>query len=97
MIIKIAWKNLIHKPWNTGLCIILLAFGVGIISLLILMQYQLEQKFSRDLNNIDLVVGAKGSPIQLVLSAIYHLDAPTGNISLAEARKVMDNPIVKEK
>jgi len=96
MIIKIAWKNLIHKPWNTGLCIILLAFGVGIISLLILMQYQLEQKFSRDLNNIDLVVGAKGSPLQLVLSAIYHLDAPTGNISLAEARKVMDNPIVKK-
>ncbi|MEM6964647.1 MAG: FtsX-like permease family protein [Bacteroidota bacterium] len=96
MITKIAWKNIIHKPLNTALCISLLTFGVGIISLLLLMQHQLEQKFSRDLNNIDLVVGAKGSPLQLVLSAIYHLDAPTGNISLAEAKKIMNNPMVKE-
>jgi putative ABC transport system permease protein len=56
----------------------------------------LQQKFQRDLQEVDLVVGAKGSPLQLVLSAIYHLDAPTGNISLAEAQKVMDNPLVKE-
>lgn len=96
MIAKIAWKNIIHKPLNTALCISLLTFGVGIITLLLLMQHQLEQKFKRDLKDVDLVVGAKGSPLQLVLSAIYHLDAPTGNISLAEARKIMDNPMVKE-
>ncbi len=96
MLPKIAWKNLIHKPLNTALCVSLLMFGVGIISVLLLMQHQLEQKFERDLRDIDLVVGAKGSPLQLVLSAVYHLDAPTGNIKLAEARKVMDNPIVEE-
>lgn len=96
MIVKIAWKNIVYKPLNTALCIGLLTFGVGIISLLLLMQHQLEQKFRRDLKNIDLVVGAKGSPLQLVLSAIYHLDAPTGNISLLEARKIMDNPMVAE-
>lgn len=96
MIGKIAWKNLIHKPLNTALCVCLLMFGVGIITLLLLMQHQLEEKFQRDLKDIDLVVGAKGSPLQLVLSAIYHLDAPTGNVKLAEARKIMKNPMVKE-
>jgi len=96
MIAKIAWKNIIHKPLNTALCISLLTFGVGIITLLLLMQHQLEQKFRQDLQDIDLVVGAKGSPLQLILSAIYHLDAPAGNISLAEARKIMDDPMVKE-
>ncbi|MEL6357607.1 MAG: ABC transporter permease, partial [Bacteroidota bacterium] len=96
MLLKIAWKNIIHKPLSTALCISLLLFGVGIISLLLLIQYQLEQKFERDLQNIDLVVGAKGSPLQLVLSAIYHLDAPTGNIKLAEARTIMENPLVGE-
>ncbi len=96
MIAKIAWKNIIHKPLNTALCIGLLMLGVGIITLLLLMQHQLEQKFRRDLQHIDLVVGAKSSPLQLVLSAIYHLDAPTGNISLAEARKIMDHPMVEE-
>ena len=96
MITKIAWKNIIHKPLNTALCISLLAFGVGIITLLLLMQHRLEQKFKRDLQHIDLVVGAKGSPLQLILSAIYHLDAPSGNISLAEARKIIDHPMVQE-
>ncbi len=96
MLGKIAWKNIIHKPLNTALCVSLLTFGVGIISLLLLIQYQLEQKFKRDLQNIDLVIGAKGSPLQLVLSAIYHLDAPTGNIKLADAHKIMDNPTVEE-
>ena len=96
MLGKIAWKNIVYKPLNTALCVSLLLFGVGIISLLLLIQHQLEQKFARDLQNIDLVVGAKGSPLQLVLSAVYHLDAPTGNIKMADARKIMENPMVQE-
>jgi len=94
MISKIAWKNIIHKPLNSLLCIILIVFGVGIISLLLSIQQQLEQKFDRDLKNTDLVIGAKGSPLQLVLSAVYHLDAPTGNIKLEEAEKIMKNPMI---
>lgn len=96
MLGKIAWKNIAYKPLNTALCVSLLLFGVGIISLLLLIQHQLEQKFARDLKDIDLAVGAKGSPLQLVLSAVYHLDAPTGNIKLADARKIMEAPMVEE-
>lgn len=96
MLGKIAWKNIIYKPLNTALCIGLLLLGVGIISLLLLIQHQLEQKFAQDLQNIDVVIGAKGSPLQLVLSAIYHMDTPTGNIKLADARSIMDDPLVEE-
>ena len=96
MLGKIVWKNIVYKPMNAALCICLLLFGVGIITLLLLIQNQLEQKFQRDLKQVDLVVGAKGSPLQLVLSAIYHLDAPTGNINLGEANKLMNSPQVKE-
>jgi len=96
MLGKIAWNNITYKPLSSGLCICLILFGVGIISLLLLIDHQLEQKFERDLRNIDLVIGAKGSPLQLVLSAIYHLDAPTGNIKLSEAKEIMNSPIVEE-
>lgn len=40
---------------------------------------------------INLVVGAKGSPLQLVLCSIFHLDNPTGNIKLSDARKISGN------
>ncbi|MEM6344382.1 MAG: FtsX-like permease family protein [Bacteroidota bacterium] len=95
MLRKIAWKSIAYKPLNTALSVSLILFGVGIISLVLLIQSQLEQKFERDLEDIDLVMGAKGSPLQLVLSAVYHLDAPTGNIKLAEARKIMNQPMVE--
>src|SRR5690606_34972197 len=36
----------------------------------------------------------KGSPTQLILSSIYHVDNPTGNIRLHEARALAANPMV---
>ncbi len=88
MFLKIILKNLFHKPLGTTLSVALLSLSTGIISLLLLLQHQLEQKFENDLRGIDLVVGAKGSPLQLVLSAVYHVDAPTGNIPMEEVEKI---------
>ncbi len=96
MIWKIAWKNIVFKPLNSIVCLILLLFGVSIISLLLTIQHQIEQKFEQNLNGVDIVIGAKGSPLQLVLSAVYHLDSPTGNIKLSEVEKIMDNPMIEE-
>lgn len=94
MILKIIYRNLLHKPWNALLSLLLLTLSVAIISLLMLANEQVKQKLDKDLHNIDLVVGAKGSPLQLVLSAIYHVDAPTGNIPLEEAEKIADDILV---
>ncbi len=96
MIWKIAIKNLIHKKLNTLLSVSLLAFSVGIIGLLLLMQDTIEHKFQNDLKDIDMVIGAKGSPLQLVLSAVYHMDSPTGNIKIAEAKKFVESGAVEQ-
>jgi putative ABC transport system permease protein len=94
MILKIAWKNILHKPLSALLSWVLLTASVAIISLLLLLQDQFQQKFERSIEGVDLVMGAKGSPLQLILSAVYHLDAPTGNIPYADAQKWMKNPMV---
>ncbi|MBX2921900.1 MAG: ABC transporter permease [Chitinophagaceae bacterium] len=96
MLAKLILRNLLHHWGSTLLSMILLSTGVGIISLLLAVNKQVEDKFNRDLKNIDLVVGAKGSPLQLVLSAVYHLDAPTGNISKEEAEKLLTNPMIEQ-
>lgn len=82
----LSWKNLLSKPLALLLSLVLFALGVGLISLLLLVNRQLEEKFERNLAGIDLVIGAKGSPLQLILSSMYHVDAPTGNISIQEVR-----------
>jgi putative ABC transport system permease protein len=48
--------------------------------------------FERDLAGIDLVVGAKGSPLQLILAGVFHIDVPTGNIPLAEVQALQAHP-----
>src|SRR5688500_4592009 len=84
------------RPLNTALSLILLALGVGTIVLLVLVVSQLEERMQRDARGIDLVVGAKGSPMQLMLSGIYHLDAPTGNIPLSAVGVLAKNRMVRK-
>ncbi|PTB96047.1 hypothetical protein C9994_09030 [Marivirga lumbricoides] len=89
-------KNISHKPLNSFLCILLVALGVGIISLLSHAQIQISDTLSKTAQRTDIVVGAKGSPLQLILSAIFHVDSPTGNIPLKEAQKLSKNPLVEQ-
>ncbi len=85
-LLQLSWKNLSDKPLSMLLNIVLFALGTGLISLLLLLNTQLQEKFDKNLAGIDLVIGAKGSPLQLILSSMYHVDAPTGNISIGEAK-----------
>ena len=95
-LLTLSWKYLSFRPLSTGLNAILLAFGLAIITVLLLVQHQFEQKMTRDAAGIDLVVGAKGSPLQLILASVYHIDFPTGNIKMEEAQRISRNRLVKQ-
>lgn len=96
MIAKLAWKNIWFKPLNTILSVILLTSSVAIITTLILVEKQFEEKFTKNIDGVDLVMGAQGSPLQLILSSVYHVDAPTGNISYDSAKVWMQHPFVEK-
>jgi putative ABC transport system permease protein len=84
------------RPLATALNLLLLALGIAMITVLLLVSAQLEERMGRDARGIDMVAGAKGSPMQLVLSAVFHLDAPTGNIPLDDAVALARHPAVKK-
>ena len=95
-IVKLSWKNIISSPLNTALSLLLMTLGVGIISLIFLLNNQIKQQLQSNLKGIDAVVGSKGSPLQLILSSVYHIDNPTGNIPYKEAVKIENNPLVEQ-
>ena len=72
-----------------------MTFGITVISLLLLLNKQLDDQFRKNIKGIDMVLGAKGSPLQLILSSIYQIDSPTGNIPLEEAERLTRNPMIK--
>ncbi|TIX51680.1 ABC transporter permease [Alteraurantiacibacter aquimixticola] len=92
--IRLVLAYLGENRLTSALNVILLAIPVAMLVLLLQFARQSEERFLAGAEGIDLVVGAKGSPLQLVLSSVYHLDRPTGNIPLAELERLRSNPLV---
>ncbi|MCB9205126.1 MAG: FtsX-like permease family protein [Flavobacteriales bacterium] len=93
--LQLAYANLKEHFLTTALSVMLLSIGVGMVSFIVTVSEQLNDRFNRDIRGIDMVVGAKGSPLQLILSAVYQIDNPTGNIPLSEVSKIQRHPLVK--
>lgn len=84
--LSLSWRYLWARPLASALNLLLLSLGLAAITLVLLVRTQLDRAFERDLAGIDAVVGAKGSPLQLILSGVFHIDVPPGNIPLREAQ-----------
>ena len=93
-IFKLSIKNILSKPLSSFISLALLTLGIGIISLLLQLNSLIKDQMDNNLRGIDMVIGAKGSPLQLILSSVYHVDSPTGNISYKEAEKISNNRMV---
>jgi putative ABC transport system permease protein len=93
---SIAFAYARRSPLTTLLNVALLTLGVATIVLLILLARQLDDHLQRDARGIDLVVGAKGSPLQLILAGVYHVDVPPGNIPLEAVEKLRSIPLIAE-
>jgi putative ABC transport system permease protein len=95
-VFRLAFAYARRRPLGAALNVVLLALGVATITLVILLSHELEQRLVREAAGIDLVVGAKGSPLQLVLAGIYHADVPPGNVPLAAVEELARRPHVRQ-
>ncbi len=84
--IALSLRYLFSRPLAASLNLLLLSLGLAAITFVLLTRAQIDRAFERDLAGIDAVVGAKGSPMQLILAGVFHLDVPPGNIPLAEVQ-----------
>jgi putative ABC transport system permease protein len=94
--IRLAWRYLWSSPLTTALNLLLLTLGLAAVTFVLRASAQVEAGLRRDLAGIDLVVGAKGSPMQIMLAGVFHLDSPTGNIPLATLELLKQQPLVAQ-
>jgi putative ABC transport system permease protein len=92
--IALAFRYLWSRPLSALLNLLLLTLGLASITFVVLVSHQVNRAFERDLAGIDAVVGAKGSPLQLIMAGVFHIDVPPGNIPLAEVQKLAQHPQV---
>ena len=95
-IVTLSWRYLWSRPLASALNLLLMTLGLTSITFVLLASHQLERAFERDLAGIDVVVGAKGSPLQLILAGVFHIDVPPGNIPLADVKALAQHPQVAQ-
>jgi putative ABC transport system permease protein len=92
--LALSWHYLWSRPLGAALNIVLLSLGLSSITFLLLVGYQLTRAFDKDLAGVDVVVGAKGSPMQLIFSGLLQIDVPPGNVSLKAVNALRADPMV---
>ncbi len=92
--IALSWRYLWSRPLGAALNVLLLSLGLASITFLLLVSFQLNKAFDKDLAGIDVVVGAKGSPMQLIMCGVFHIDVPPGNIPLKAVQALSANPMI---
>jgi putative ABC transport system permease protein len=94
MIARLVILFLRERPWQFVLAVTLCALGLASAISIVWLQSLLESHARRQAAGIDIVVGAKGSALQNVMAAVYYIDVPNGNISLADVDKLRAHPMV---
>lgn len=94
-LLYLAYRNMVSKPLNMVLSLVLLVLSVSLVTFVLQLGKQLNGQMDKNIAPVDMVVGAKGSPLQLVLSSVLHIDVPTGNIKLVEAESIKNHPFVR--
>ena len=87
----LSYKNLIDRPLSSLLSWLLLSFGICVVILILQIGDKFKGEVTRNSSGTDLVIGAKGSPLQIILSSIFHIDFPTGNIDLLDIMQFTKN------
>lgn len=93
--LRIVLRNLRRRPLATGLTSLSVALGVGLFATVGALREAGERGFHRTAALCDQVVGAKGSPLTLVLNALYHMGPSPGNVPYSLYEEIVAMPGVQ--
>ena len=80
-ILGIAWRNIRQRALTSGLTALSLALGVALVVATIVTGSVVRQAFSSGTGlGYNMIIGAKGSPLQLVLNSVYYISRPIENV-----------------
>ncbi len=79
-LVTIAWKSIRQRWLASSLTALSISLGVALMVAVLVINGVVTRMFSQNATGFQLILGAKGSPMQLVLNTIYFLDKPIENV-----------------
>ncbi|MAT16621.1 MAG: hypothetical protein CMJ46_15280 [Planctomyces sp.] len=95
-LVQIAWKSIRQRSLASSLTAFNMALGVMLMVTVLVFYGVIERSFQQTGANYQLVVGAKGSPIDLVLSSVYRISPPIENLPYIYYEQLKNDPRVEE-
>ncbi len=87
---KIAWRSIQQRSLASALTAFAMGLGVALVVAVLVIHAVIDQSFKRGAQGYDLIVGAKGESIQLVLNTVFHLGQATENIPYSYLEKLTE-------
>jgi putative ABC transport system permease protein len=95
MIFNLIYRSLRQHALSTCVTAASIALACGLLLTVWVVKTQAQAVFAATNSGYDAVLGARGSKLQLVLNAIFHLEASPGNITAADYEMIRHHPAVK--
>ncbi len=93
-LIRLAWRSLINRKFAVILTVITIAFSIGLLVLVEQLRQEVRQGFYRSVSGVDLIVGGRTSPVQLLLYSVFGIGSATNNIDWATFEELEGLPEV---
>jgi len=94
-VLTVALKYLRGRLVASALTSLSVALGISLVIASVLLSRGIQQGFIEGTTDYSLLVGAKGSPTQLVLNVVFRMDLPTPNISYSTYQDLQNDPRVE--
>lgn len=91
---RLALKSLRNRQLASGLTILSIALSVALLVGIENLRNGLRDSFTGTVSGVDLVVGPRSSPVQLLLYSVFGLGSPTGAMDWETYTHFRDHPAV---
>ena len=95
MILRLALTSLRSRLLTTSLTVASIALSVTLLVGIENVRAGVRDSFAGTIRGVDLIVGARGGTLQVLLSAVFGIGSPSGSVKLSTMERWKAHPAVK--
>jgi len=92
--IKLAWKSLKNRKLATSLTVFAMTLSLVLLMSVERVRRAAETGFTQSVSGVDLIVGARSGPLNIVLYSIFNMGQATNNVSIESYNQIRNRPEV---
>lgn len=93
--LQLAWKSLNNRKLSTSLTVFSMVLSLVLLMSVERIKRAAEDGFTKSISGVDLVVGARSGPLQIVLYSVFNIGQATQNISIESYNEIKNRPEVE--